>query len=47
MFANQYQVNKYIDVYLMASHVDFEEGNASLKEDNDGYAFITGLSLKF
>lgn len=47
MLSNQYQVNKYLDVYLSAAHVDFSGANANLDENNKGYAFVTGLSLKF
>ena len=47
MFSNQYQVNKNLDVYLSAAHVDFSGANANLEESNKGYAFVTGLSLKF
>lgn len=47
MLSNQYQVNKYLDVYLTAAHVDFNGANANLEENNKGYAFVTGLSLKF
>lgn len=46
-FSNQYQVNKYVDVYLTAAHVEYDGVDASIKENNKGYAFVTGLSLHF
>lgn len=47
MLSNQYQVNKYLDVYLSAAHVDFKGANAKIEDNNKGYAFVSGLSLKF
>lgn len=45
--SNQYQVNKYLDVYLAAAHVDFEGSTHEIADNNQGYAFVTGLGLNF
>lgn len=47
MLSNKYQINKYVDIYLSAAHVDFKGSSAALEENNKGYAFITGMSLNF
>lgn len=46
-FSNQYQFNKYVDVYLAVAHVDFEGQNHEPSNNNQGYAFVTGLGLNF
>lgn len=46
-FSNQYQVNKYVDVYLAAAHVDFAGDNHSVSDNNQGWAFVTGLGVNF
>lgn len=45
--SNQYQFNKYIDLYLIAAHVDYTGADKSLDNNNKGYAFITGMGLNF
>ena len=47
MLSNKYQVDKNIDIYLTAAHVDFEGNNNSVADNNQGYAFVTGLSISF
>lgn len=47
MLSNKYQVDKHVDVYLTAAHVDFEGSNHSLEDNNQGYAFVTGVSINF
>lgn len=48
VFSNQYQVNKYLDVYLAAAHVDFSGADShNVYDNNKGYAFVTGLGLNF
>lgn len=47
MLSNKYQVDKNIDVYLTAAHVDFEGSNNSLEDNNQGYVFVTGVSINF
>lgn len=47
VLSNQYQVNKYVDVYLAAAHVDFEGADSSIDDNNQGYTFVTGLGLNF
>lgn len=42
-FSNQYQFNKYIDVYLAAAYVDYDAG----EESKNGYALVTGLGVNF
>ncbi len=46
-FSNQYRLNKYIDIYLAAAHVDFEGVDGTINGSNKGYAFVTGLGLNF
>ena len=42
-FSNQYQFNKYIDIYLASSYVDYDYG----QEDKQGYSIVTGLGVNF
>ena len=42
-FSNQYQFNKYIDIYLASSYVDYDFAN----EDKQGYSIVTGLGVNF
>lgn len=42
-FSNQYQFNKYIDIYLAIAYVDYE----NLYEKTSGYAVISGMGVKF
>ncbi len=46
-FSNQYQVNKYVEIYAAAAHVDFEGQNSQLQNNNQGYAFVTGIGITF
>ena len=47
ILSNQYQLNKYIDVYLAAAHVDFEGDSSALADNNQGWAFVSGLGINF
>lgn len=47
MLSNKYQVNKYIDAYLSAAHVNFEGATRAVEDNNRGYAFVTGLKVSF
>ena len=40
----QYQLDKYIDVYLSAAHVDFQ-GDDNINDNNKGYTFVVGLEM--
>ena len=42
-FSNQYQFNKYIDIYLASSYVDYDFS----QEDKQGYSIVTGLGVNF
>lgn len=42
-FSNQYQFNKYIDVYAAAAYVDYDAAD----ESKHGYALVTGLGVNF
>lgn len=45
--SNQYQLNKWLDLYLIGAYAKFK-GNTSVIENNrTGYAVISGLSLNF
>ena len=45
-FSNQYQINRNAEVYLAAAHVDFDGGSGP-NDNNQGYAFVTGVGLNF
>ncbi len=47
MFSNQYQINKYLLVYLAAAHVDFAGTSSAADDNNRGFAFAGGLGLTF
>lgn len=47
MLSNKYQLNKHVDIYLAAAHVDFDGNTAERGGSNRGYAFMTGFSLNF
>lgn len=47
MLSNQYQVNKWVDVYLIGAYAKFEGNNDSIRDNSTGYAAITGVSLNF
>ena len=46
-FSNQYRMNRYLDVYLIAAHVDFRGAGREARDNNKGYAFIAGVGLNF
>ncbi len=46
-FSNQYQLNKYVDLYLIAAHVDYQGADDDAHNNSQGYAFITGLGVNF
>lgn len=43
LLSNKYQVNKWLNFYLAAAHVDFKDEF----ERNKGYAFLAGAGLEF
>lgn len=47
MLSNQYQINKYADIYLAAAHVDFAGSSPNLADNNQGWALVTGIGLSF
>jgi len=47
IFSNQYQVNRYVDLYFAVAHVDFEGYNSDVDNNNQGWAFVTGFGLNF
>ncbi len=46
-FSNQYQLSKYAEIYAAVAHADFEGADHSKADNNQGYATIVGLGLKF
>lgn len=46
-FSNQYQLNKYTDLYLIAAHVDYRGADDDLRDNAKGYAFIAGVGFNF
>ena len=47
LLSNQYQFNKYLDIYLAAAHVDFEGDSNLVADNNQGWAFVTGIGVNF
>lgn len=47
MLSNKYQVNKYVDIYLSAAHVNFEGSSHAVADNNRGYAFVSGIKVSF
>ncbi len=47
MLSNKYSLNKNVDIYLVAAHVDFSGSSSAEIDNNRGYAFMTGFSLNF
>lgn len=45
--SNQYQLNKYVDIYLIAAHVEYKGNTDSIYDNNKGYAFVTGIGVNF
>lgn len=47
LWSNDFQVNKYLNLYASAAHVNFK-GDSNLAEDNrKGYAFVAGVGFQF
>lgn len=46
-FSNQYQLNKYTDLYLIAAHVDYRGADNDVRDNAKGYAFIIGAGFNF
>lgn len=46
-FSNQYQLNKYTDLYLIAAHVDYTGADDDIRSNAKGYAFVAGIGLNF
>ena len=46
-WSNQYQINKNLDIFLAASHVNFDGQDHTTQENNSGYAFVTGIGINF
>lgn len=45
--SNSYQINKYVDVYLIAAHVDYRGSSKNIYDNNKGYAFVSGIGINF
>ena len=43
VFSNQYQFNKYIDIYLATAYVDYE----NIYKDTNGYVVVSGIGVSF
>ena len=46
-FSNQYQYDKHINIYLAASHVNYNGADNSKDNNNNGYAIVAGVGLNF
>lgn len=46
-FSNQYRLNKYTDLYLIAAHVDYRGADDDVRGNAKGYAFIAGVGFNF
>ena len=45
--SNVYSMNKYIDLYLINAYINSHGNTRDGENDNKGYAFITGISVKY
>ena len=47
MLSNQYQLNKYVDLYLIGAQVNFRGATKAVSGNNKGYTVVTGIGLHF
>lgn len=47
MLANDFQVNKHLNIYAIAAHVNFKGEDRDIHDNNKGYAFVTGIGINF
>ena len=47
MLANEFQLNKYVNIYAAAAKVDFRGENDDIRNNNKGYAFVAGVGVDF
>ncbi len=47
LLSNDFQINKHFNVYAIAAHTNFRGENRDIRNNNRGYAFITGLGINF
>ena len=47
MLSQQYQFNKYVDVYLIGAQVNFRGANKEIENNNKGYSVVAGVGLHF
>lgn len=47
LWSNDFQVNKYLNIYAAAAHVDFRGENSDVENNQKGYAFVAGFGLNF
>ena len=45
--SNQYQVNKYLNIFLAVAHVNFEDYSHNIYDNNQGWVFASGIGLNF
>lgn len=47
LLSNQYQLNKYVDLYLVGAQVNFRGADRTIAENNKGYTVVAGVGLHF
>lgn len=47
LLSNQYQLNKYVDLYLVGAQVNFRGADQTIAENNKGYTVVAGVGLHF
>ena len=47
MLSQQYQFNKYVDLYLIGAQVNFRGANKDIENNNKGYSVVAGVGLHF
>lgn len=47
LLSNQYQLNKYVDLYLIGAQVNFRGATKTLNDNNKGYTVVAGVGLHF
>ena len=47
MLNNDFQLNKNVNLYATAAHVDFQGENKEISENRKGFAFVAGIGLSF
>ena len=47
MLSNEYQLNKWLDIYLTGAYAKFDGATEAVAENRTGYAVVAGARLNF